>query len=138
MCAGTATFCGVYFTHKSTTCTAREPDGSTGDEGASSGSGGLVEAADEASPCSLREAARHAWRRCACSGSDRSGLSAAGGVCSVSTHLAGKSALEEAVVRVMYVPSDVRVSGRSVHCQCVSDAIRSAAYSPPIGRFCFR
>ena len=65
-------------------------------------------------------------------------LSAAGGVCSVSTHLAGKSALEEAVVRVIYVPSDVRVSGRSVHCQCVSDAIRSAAYSPPIGRFCFR
>ena len=98
----------------------------------------LVEVADEASPCGLREAARHAWRRCACSGGDRCGLSAAAGVCSVSTHLAGKSALEEAVERVIYVPSHVPVSDRSVHCQCVSEAIRSEAYSPPIGRFCFR
>ena len=94
VCAVTAAFCSVYFTHRSTTCTARAADGSTGDEGAIGGGGALVEAADEASPCSLREAARHAWRRCVCSGGDRSERVAAGGVCSARTHLAGKSALE--------------------------------------------
>ena len=94
VCAGTANFCGEHFTHRSTTCTARAAGGSTGDEIVSSGSGALVEVADEASPCGLREAARHAWRRCACSGGDRSGLVAAGGVCSARTHLARKSALE--------------------------------------------
>ena len=94
MCAGVATSCGVIFTPRSTRCTARAPGGSTGDEIARSGSGALVEVVDEVSPCGLREAARHAWRRCVCSGGDRSGLVAAGGVCSARTHLARKSALE--------------------------------------------
>ena len=45
-------------THRSARCTARAADDSTGDELASSGSGALVEAADDASPCGLREAMR--------------------------------------------------------------------------------
>ena len=46
--AGVVTFCGEHFTPRSTTCTARAAGGSTGDEIASSGSGALVEVADEA------------------------------------------------------------------------------------------
>ena len=93
VCAGTAASCGVHGTHRSTTCTARAPGGSTGGERASSVRGVLVEAADGASLCGRREAARRAGRRRAGSGSDRSGLPGAGSVCPARTHLAGESAL---------------------------------------------